>query len=174
MKLVKEKLNCKGFTLIELLVVIVIIGILAAIVFPQYEKSMERNKSTEALKNLKAVKDLQSLCLVEKGEDSTLCGDGQGEAHNLFDYTGIIQGNTAQQCDGSACGPSTDNFDYYMDGQMIYAKRNSSQPKYLLMTTSREGLENRMQCINQSGVKNYCQIIGFTQQEGGSWFQPQP
>ena len=47
--------NKQAFTLIELLVVVLIIGILAAVAVPQYQKAVEKSKATQALTLLKSI-----------------------------------------------------------------------------------------------------------------------
>ena len=50
-------MNKKAFTLIELLVVVLIIGILAAVALPQYQKAVEKTKAMQAITLLRSIRD---------------------------------------------------------------------------------------------------------------------
>lgn len=49
--------NNKGFTLIEIMVTVLIIGILAAIALPQYNRAVEKSKVSQALITLKYMRE---------------------------------------------------------------------------------------------------------------------
>ena len=75
----------KAFTLIELLVVVLIIGILAAIALPQYEKAVKKSRATEAKIALSAlVRASDAACLANpnySGDMDELDIDVQDSAH---------------------------------------------------------------------------------------------
>jgi len=56
-----------GFTLIELLVVVLIIGILAAIAVPQYQRTVEKSRAAEAFINVKNMAQKAQMYYMETG-----------------------------------------------------------------------------------------------------------
>lgn len=62
-----KNVNRKGFTLIELLVVVLIIGILASVALPQYQKAVEKSRVSAHLPILKSIHDARELYYMANG-----------------------------------------------------------------------------------------------------------
>jgi type IV pilus assembly protein PilE len=100
---IMNTINKKAFTLIEMLVVVLIIGILAAIALPQYEKAVEKSRAAEALSVMKTIKQAQEVYLLITDNyttdfaelDVTLPGNPSGDIYNTkyFSYVLVKESN---------------------------------------------------------------------------------
>ncbi len=98
------KNNKLAFTLIELLVVVLIIGVLAAVALPQYNKAVKKARGAEALAVADAIGKAATAYFLENGtipQSSSLGNQLDIELPQLsyFRYTSGIDGN-----------PKTDNY----------------------------------------------------------------
>ena len=94
----------KGFTLIEVLVVVLIIGILAAVALPQYQRAVEKSRLSEAISNMRTIQNNVKMYILEHGED------GQHDRHENWDVelSGCSWSDHDMLC-------TTERFNYYLD-----------------------------------------------------------
>ena len=117
--------NRRGFTLIELLVVVLIIGILAAVAAPQYQKTVRKSRAVQVKTLMRSLYRAQQFCNLEHGTtNSTDCTQLSNLAINIPFRCSENATNT--HCYISPCG-WMGNCELYIFSSNILVTENLSE-----------------------------------------------
>ena len=132
-----------GFTLIELLVVVLIIGILAAVAVPQYEKAVEKSRTAEAITGLTAIGHAQEVYHLATGSyaDDWSDLDVSIQAGKNFTFAGKSRSEGLYP------------------GSVAQASRNPYYTRYTLLYMPEE---QKIVCFaHQTNQRQYCTAAGL-------------
>lgn len=93
--------NRKGFTLIELMIVIAIIGVLAAIAIPNFNRARKNAKSKACLANIRTIESAVEMFNMEKLDEIMTADSGGLDLEKLTPY---FSGEKQPTCPEMASG----------------------------------------------------------------------
>lgn len=148
----KQKYRKSGFTLLELLVAILIIGVIAAIAIPQYNRAVNVARVKAFLPTIRALYEARQRCYAVRDKRCIDLDDGDIN----FDYT--EKNCTDKNCfysngDYSITTNSTQDTIYYQYKNIININFYGKPTEYL-------GFHQTATCYQMNGKNDICSSLG--------------
>lgn len=152
----------KGFTLVEMLVVVLIIGVLTAVALPNYTRSIEKSRATEAMNMIKSLNDAVYAYAAERNacppSFAKVLVEVPGEKISdtvvkgkFFTYK--LNAATRAPIPGTACGG-------------VVAERNEGEVYRIWNPYSTVGDKRTLACYGESTeAQNICKSMGLSTTE---------
>ena len=145
-----------GFTLIELLVVVLIIGILASVALPQYNKAVLKSRAVEAKSMMRAISQARERYYLENGVWPTSFGDLDlsfvNENGSLVSTAYFTTKDWTYHLDADSCPPDWKEKAIYA----VWKQGNYNTLNYC---------NGKVRCM---GDDSFCKTIGFTKSVSGA------
>jgi len=160
-----------GFTLIELLVVVLIIGILAAVALPQYERAVLKARYSELQTVIAAYKTAAEVYYLANGEYPSYWND--------MDFTPPAGWVTSDSAPGGplSSGKKNLSIDLYDDSNKsfagLYSPNGSVKLAYIQWLDASQ-YPGRRECWAKDGdadAQNFCRALGGTERgKSTNWY----
>ncbi len=164
------KKNQDGFTLVELMLVIVIVGILAVVALPQYQKYIDHAKTAEAYQTIGNIAKLQKAYFLEYKQFYSLSDNGFGAYNNAGDFQTLFAEEPEWKKVGYPIAPGTTTYFSYsvVAGKFDESGTAQVQPLNGLMDPSSP--QQFQSFLKYEGNKKHCHLFG----SGGMVTTPNP
>ena len=156
----------KGFTLIELLVVVLIIGILAAIALPQYQKAVFKARTAETATIMRSFYNAYQMCMLEQGNNE-YCP----YSDNIFSDLDVLSGQILTDCAEDDYCVHTKNWEFGngLDNYIYAYPREGNLTNNNLMFQSClscpqfsiECFDNQNQLSGKKTYQGYCNMLNL-------------